>query len=262
MIERSNPKSVGKADQLEIWGFENLSATLDNRKEDYNLQEVLEFARSIKTVTPKQLSELAMKLSKRYEIDLQKIEEQLGIDPLTGAFNRGAYDEKFSALVKRLDYENGASHSIMAIVCDIDYFHEFNRTYGLQRGDDALRKTVENLRKIIKEGDVIVRYGGDEFVIIITFPIRRDEKGKIIEPDHEARFQTIQKQANANLSVLVDGMPVSFQVSMGHAVLKKSEYEKAKHKGKYEKTPAYQQLFAQADQELSTFKKSRKTQRL
>lgn len=77
-------------------------------------------------------------------------------DPLTGAYNRHYYEEQLQGL---------RGYPAVAML-DIDNFKKINDTYGHHAGDAALRGVVDLIKKIICSNDVIIRYGGDEFLIV------------------------------------------------------------------------------------------------
>ena len=87
-------------------------------------------------------------------------------DPLTRLHNRAYLD---SALA-RLDNERrsgDASAPLAAIMFDLDNFGEFNRQHGHQAGDFVLREFADILRRRFRGGDLICRYGGEEFVALL-----------------------------------------------------------------------------------------------
>lgn len=81
---------------------------------------------------------------------------KLYIDPLTGAYNRRYYEEQLSGLLQM-----GA----VAMV-DVDDFKSINDSYGHQAGDKALRTVVDVIHACVRRTDMVVRYGGDEFVLV------------------------------------------------------------------------------------------------
>ena len=99
------------------------------------------------------------KLRKAHE----KLEELAHIDPLTTALNRHA----FHGYLKRHG-TNGASASGSVGFFDIDDLKVINDMYGHAVGDIAIRAVVRAIREIIRADDLIFRWGGDEFFIIMV----------------------------------------------------------------------------------------------
>ena len=85
-------------------------------------------------------------------------------DSLTGLSNRRDFSEKFSIEKSRFK-RNGAPFSI--ILCDIDHFKKFNDNYGHDCGDYVLKKIAEIMRKSLRIQDVIGRWGGEEFIMLL-----------------------------------------------------------------------------------------------
>jgi diguanylate cyclase (GGDEF)-like protein len=93
------------------------------------------------------------------------------LDPLTGIFNRRSLHE-------RLDREWSKavrhSHPLACLMIDIDHFKRINDTYGHQAGDVVLRTVAAMLVRQCRPGDLVCRYGGEEFCIIAP---QTDEQG-------------------------------------------------------------------------------------
>ncbi len=94
------------------------------------------------------------------------IREQKSImfDPLTGAFARGYALERFR---EELRIAKGAGNKCSLLVMDIDKFKGVNDTYGHTVGDTILKEFVIAMRKGIRATDLLGRFGGDEFMIIL-----------------------------------------------------------------------------------------------
>ncbi|MDR1862830.1 MAG: diguanylate cyclase [Treponema sp.] len=121
------------------------------------------------------LQKLAEKL--RGEVDrrnstvaaLQKSESQFKYlashDPLTGVMNRRSFMERAS-----LELENEALLKTPCgiIMMDIDFFKNFNDTYGHLAGDEALRHVVRVIGSLLRKNDFLGRYGGEEFVVLFS----------------------------------------------------------------------------------------------
>jgi len=86
------------------------------------------------------------------------------VDPLTDAYNRrfglGRLREEFSRAVR-------AESPLGALMLDLDHFKAINDTYGHLVGDRVLRAVAGACRRVLREGDVLVRYGGEEFLVLL-----------------------------------------------------------------------------------------------
>jgi diguanylate cyclase (GGDEF)-like protein len=85
-------------------------------------------------------------------------------DTLTLLWNHGYFQYR---LDEELMKAKSNSHSLSIMMLDLDDFKKFNDTYGHIQGDNALRRIAEVLREVCRETDIICRYGGEEFSIIL-----------------------------------------------------------------------------------------------
>lgn len=90
--------------------------------------------------------------------------EQAQRDPLTGAYNHGTFIDKLSATLQDAQAEKQA---VALIMLDIDRFKQYNDTYGHLVGDDVLRSTVGAIQNHLKSSDIVGRWGGEEFGIVL-----------------------------------------------------------------------------------------------
>lgn len=95
---------------------------------------------------------------------VQSARRLTAIDPLTGLMNRRAFEERLQDEYARA---RRYGRPISLAMIDIDYFKQFNDTYGHSAGDEALRAVARTIRSRLRKGDVFARYGGEEFVIIL-----------------------------------------------------------------------------------------------
>ena len=95
----------------------------------------------------------------------QELIRQARHDALTGVFNRHYFNELIAQEVLRASRYN---HPIGLLMIDVDRFKEINDRYGHQTGDMVLKEIAEVLRSTVRKTDMIVRYGGDEFLIVLT----------------------------------------------------------------------------------------------
>ena len=87
------------------------------------------------------------------------------VDPLTGAYTRRSGGEALD-----LQFRLAAMRNTPLAVAffDLDKFKSINDTYGHDEGDKALRTLADNLRQGLRRGDILVRWGGEEFIAILT----------------------------------------------------------------------------------------------
>lgn len=85
-------------------------------------------------------------------------------DPLTGLYNRRYLEEMLEREIRRAVR---AEQSLGILMLDLDHFKNFNDTYGHDAGDTVLREAASFLGKNIRAEDIVCRFGGEEFVIIL-----------------------------------------------------------------------------------------------
>jgi diguanylate cyclase (GGDEF)-like protein/PAS domain S-box-containing protein len=86
-------------------------------------------------------------------------------DVLTGLANRRALERTLEAALGRA---RTRSRSVGVIMLDLDGFKAINDTLGHAAGDEALREVAKRLRGCVRERDLVARFGGDEFVVVLT----------------------------------------------------------------------------------------------
>lgn len=132
---------------------------------------------------------------------IEEVEQLSIIDPLTGAFNR----LKFGRSYEEEQHWFKRHHKTFSIVMfDIDHFKKVNDNFGHAIGDEVLVSIANIVKSIIREIDTFARWGGEEFIILLT------------DSDHEVATvlaQRIRKKIAAHAFETVGNVTCSFGVS-------------------------------------------------
>jgi diguanylate cyclase len=121
-------------------------------------------------------------------------------DGLTGLANRRAFDKKLDEMF--LAYRAGGRSFVVGLV-DIDKFKVINDTHGHPAGDQVLREVAGILRASLQEADIVARFGGEEFAVILPGPLttaarRMNEVRKQVQSHH---IKTEQKEIEVTASM-------------------------------------------------------------
>lgn len=135
-------------------------------------------SQSLEPHVAERMQTLEQEIQKRSAIEAvlhqanQDLEQLAFIDGLTELLNRRHFDDRLNQEWQRLQT---TGQPLSVILCDIDYFKQYNDTYGHLAGDDCLRKVSRTLQQIGKHpAEVVARYGGEEFTLLLpeTTPTR------------------------------------------------------------------------------------------
>ncbi|RED87785.1 sensor domain-containing diguanylate cyclase [Cohnella phaseoli] len=94
----------------------------------------------------------------RYQFD--SLSQEAQTDPLTGLFNRRTMDKFIGSWI-------ASGNPFSLLVMDLDHFKSVNDTYGHDVGDEVLKFLATSLRQLLKENNVICRFGGEEFIVLV-----------------------------------------------------------------------------------------------
>lgn len=129
----------------------------------------------------------------RYEM----LKDELTRDSMTGLFNRGFFNKTFPQEVERA---SRLRHTLNLMLVDLDNFKSINDDYGHQAGDEVILLLAQSMRELFRVADIPVRYGGEEFAVILP-----DSSAKAaFTAAHRLRRKLREKSAAADLAVPVN----------------------------------------------------------
>ncbi len=135
-------------------------------------------------------------------------------DPLTGIHNRAAMN---TSLIREVDLARRHQTPLSLIVIDLDYFKRINDTLGHDAGDQVLQHVANTLLDTIRGSDMVFRFGGEEFAILLT---NTDKKGAM------QLAQRIRRAIERN-TVELNGEKIMPTASLGAACLSADDSEKS-----------------------------------
>lgn len=150
-----------------------------------------------------------------------KLRELSNRDGLTQLFNRRYVEEMLS---HEFDRARRYGNKLSVILTDIDFFKKVNDNYGHLAGDEVLRVVSQRLTKGLRGTDILGRYGGEEFLVVL--PETNIEGARILA---ERLREAVQAEP-----IKAEGETLTINISLGVTELR-------------EKTAAYPQLIAEAD---------------
>ncbi|MFN3599511.1 MAG: GGDEF domain-containing protein [Aquificaceae bacterium] len=111
---------------------------------------------------------------------MDALKEQSLRDQLTGLYNRRFLDETIDKIVAQIK-RRGTNLGILMV--DVDYFKQVNDNYGHDTGDKVLKEVANVISKSVREADIVIRFGGEEFMVLLM----DIEKGKSEEVAEKIR---------------------------------------------------------------------------
>lgn len=119
--------------------------------------------RKTNAVLQEQLKSSELQVRQLHE-SLETLQIESMTDPLTTVANRKVFEQSFPRMVASAE---ASGEPLTLLLVDIDHFKRFNDLYGHQIGDDVLRLVSVAIKQSLRRGDLVARYGGDEFAVIL-----------------------------------------------------------------------------------------------
>ncbi len=140
----------------------------------------------------------------------RRLEEMATVDKLTGLSNRQVFDAMFDQVLKSAKRRNGV---VSAVMCDLDNFKQINDEHGHNAGDLVLQTVAQTLREQIRESDIVCRWGGEEFLLVLPD----------CDLDQAVAIAEKVRAAIENRRVTLAWGSISVTVSLGAAQLRAGE---------------------------------------
>ena len=153
----SIPKSIKSVIAVPIFHNKNIIGIIRTDSQDENrfLQEDMVVVSILVSMAEMTVENISL---------LEKTRDLSIIDGLTGVYVRKFFDERLHQEIARA---SRFKTPLCVLLSDIDHFKKFNDTYGHQQGDKALKRFSQVLKNNCREMDIVTRYGGEEFAIIM-----------------------------------------------------------------------------------------------
>lgn len=188
--------------QASMLTFKDRLANLGGETQGESWQQLCDEADRILRPTLKLSNEIAQAYDEiRQQTHLLMSFTEVRTDPLTGVNNRRALDETLNNLfAMKSRYRTMFS----MIIVDIDHFKQVNDRQGHLYGDNVLREVAQHLDDCVRETDLVARFGGEEFIIILP---QTDLAGACILADRVRGLieETMPITISAGIATVVDG---------------------------------------------------------
>lgn len=152
---------------------------------------------------------------------LKGYQDKLYIDPVTGVYNRRYFEDEIRNM------QNSAGVAMI----DLDDFKLYNDIYGHDMGDQVLCIVADVTKNCIRKTDKLIRYGGDEFLLILSDMVRGTLRGKLLQIQEAIENATIPNCSRLKLTASIGGV-ISEDGQIDEAIAKADQlmYKAKNHK--------------------------------
>lgn len=152
---------------------------------------------------------------------LKGYQDKLYIDPVTGVYNRRYFEDEIRNM------QNSAGVAMI----DLDDFKLYNDIYGHDMGDQVLCIVADVIKNCIRKTDKLIRYGGDEFLLILSDMVRGTLRGKLRQIQEAIENATIPNCSRLKLTASIGGV-ISEDGQIDEAIAKADQlmYKAKDHK--------------------------------
>jgi diguanylate cyclase (GGDEF)-like protein len=211
--------------QIEMLRQENQvkSTEIDNRRLQQRIWWLLALVFALASVIVGILYRKVRHANAQLEVKNHELKQQSARDPLTALYNRRHFQEfmrSHQEIERRGAGTSGEDMVSAMFLLDVDHFKHINDTYGHGAGDAVLREIADALREILRETDMIVRWGGEEFLAFLP-AVPRDSLDEVARrllagiPARTIDYQGTRLSVNVSIGFapfpLVPGMALSWE---------------------------------------------------
>ncbi|MEW5769119.1 MAG: GGDEF domain-containing protein [Pseudomonadota bacterium] len=207
----------------------DLSANVDSLKTSRDKQEILRLLSAVVTqssgiqsvveASHKEIVEARQSLIQMQE-ELSETRQLLNEDALTGALNRRGLEQTLGREIARC-HRTGGKFSLAML--DLDYFKRVNDAHGHEAGDQMLIHFTGLIRSVLRKSDAVVRYGGEEFTLLLPDTDARGGMfvlGRLQQLMRKTPLYFEGKQINTTFSA---GLATLHPEENGHALLRRAD---------------------------------------
>ncbi|MFN3740892.1 MAG: diguanylate cyclase [Thermodesulfovibrionales bacterium] len=180
-------------------------------------------ARIYASLRTKALQDELKERNRQLEDLLRRLEIMAITDHLTEIYNRRHFEE----ILKR-EFTRALRYNLhlSCLMCDIDHFKRINDTFGHAAGDTVLKEVARLIYSSLREIDVIARWGGEEFIVLLTQAKKADAKKvaeRVLQSVSAYKFQGLPENEKITVSIGVASIPEDRDIDNWEKLIKAAD---------------------------------------